>query len=382
MKGRGFGRAVRPELKKGVFEMEAAHQAFWLRSWIAEEIGLAPHCFGQSITFKDFAGRISYGLSKSPKYLEFFSTFSPLGSEFCIKQITPDHMTRDVFSFFPKNFALFITNRRMFWESQSGIECVTLAEIAECEAIREGETTPGLKITKADREIETLRFRNKFLRKNDQLRFIETLTKNVLDRAQASKEKSDVLALNAAAREYVETQKLTQYRTPSSSGNILVGILGGLFFFFTSMQAHMGIGGSLIIGVGALMFGSFAAEIFAKGRGLTESQKKSAGLLAETQLNARDKDGRTPLHLAALDGGLDVAEVLLAHRVEVNAADNLGETPLHYAAFKGHIELVRLLLANRANVNVKDRDGETATHLADEEGHTKIADLLRSHGGQ
>jgi ankyrin repeat protein len=49
-------------------------------------------------------------------------------------------------------------------------------------------------------------------------------------------------------------------------------------------------------------------------------------------LSKDDKYGLTPLHLAALRGHQEVAELLLARKAEVNAKDKLGLTPLHMAA--------------------------------------------------
>ena len=66
--------------------------------------------------------------------------------------------------------------------------------------------------------------------------------------------------------------------------------------------------------------------------------------------------------VAAINGHKDVAELLLANKAEVNAKDNNGVTPLHLAAFNGHKDVAELLLANKAEVNAKDNDGETPLH--------------------
>jgi len=60
-------------------------------------------------------------------------------------------------------------------------------------------------------------------------------------------------------------------------------------------------------------------------------------------VNAKNKDGITPLHLAAAFGEKDVAEKLLARKAEVNARDNDGGTPLHYAVAQGREDVARLL---------------------------------------
>ena len=52
---------------------------------------------------------------------------------------------------------------------------------------------------------------------------------------------------------------------------------------------------------------------------------------------------RTPLHLAAVNGNRDVAELLLASKADVNAKTNRGLTPLGLALDKDHQEVAELL---------------------------------------
>ncbi|WP_341815111.1 ankyrin repeat domain-containing protein [Wolbachia endosymbiont (group A) of Chalcis sispes] len=66
-------------------------------------------------------------------------------------------------------------------------------------------------------------------------------------------------------------------------------------------------------------------------------------------INAKDKNGNTSLHLAAMNGKIDVAKVLLKHNADVNAKNNEGKTALYYAAKYNHQELVELLLAHGAS---------------------------------
>ncbi len=61
--------------------------AFWHRTWMAGETGLAPHCFGKSTELDQFLKRIENLLSRYVVYREFFSDFSPLDDEYCIPTI-------------------------------------------------------------------------------------------------------------------------------------------------------------------------------------------------------------------------------------------------------------------------------------------------------
>src|SRR2546425_343290 len=91
---------------------------------------------------------------------------------------------------------------------------------------------------------------------------------------------------------------------------------------------------------------------------------------------SKDDHGNTPLHLAAVKGHKDIAELLLAKHADVNAKENHGNTPLHWAAVKGYKEMAELLLANKAKVNTKDNNGRTPLHWAAVKGYKDMAELL------
>lgn len=56
-------------------------------------------------------------------------------------------------------------------------------------------------------------------------------------------------------------------------------------------------------------------------------------------VNARDKNWQTPLHVAAANKALRCAEVIIPLLSSVNVSDRGGRTALHHAALNGHTEV-------------------------------------------
>jgi ankyrin repeat protein len=92
--------------------------------------------------------------------------------------------------------------------------------------------------------------------------------------------------------------------------------------------------------------------------------KKLVNSKGMTCLEAKDEDGCSPLHYAALSGHKETVEFLIDNNASVNTSDNGGYTPLHGAAMGGHREIIDLLISKGANLNAKSITGESVLDIA------------------
>ena len=97
----------------------------------------------------------------------------------------------------------------------------------------------------------------------------------------------------------------------------------------------------------------------------------------QVDINAKNHDGVTPLHMAALSNS-ESCTMFLKYEVDVNSATNYGYTPLQYAAKNGCYKACRLLSRiegtnfkgrtvyypnENLNFDLQNYYGETALHL-------------------
>ena len=70
-------------------------------------------------------------------------------------------------------------------------------------------------------------------------------------------------------------------------------------------------------------------------------------------------DCKTPLHLAAVNGHLDVVQYLVEQGANKEATDDCNKTPLFVAAKGGHLEVVQYLVEQGVNKDATDADTRT-----------------------
>ena len=92
-----------------------------------------------------------------------------------------------------------------------------------------------------------------------------------------------------------------------------------------------------------------------------------------------DGDGRTPLHLAAEQGHVDVVDALVGQGATVDQVDNKGWSPLHCAVSWNNIVVVESLIGHGASLFLENDNGDTPWIVAAKncrQGH-KVKKYLR-----
>ncbi len=108
------------------------------------------------------------------------------------------------------------------------------------------------------------------------------------------------------------------------------------------------------------------ADLLRKHDGKTKRELKAAGKPTEPVAEAAQPEpptAKTPLWKAAMFGEIEPAKQAIADGADVNAKGERGLTPLHFAVVaaldSGDNKVIELLIANGADVNAKDDRGLT-----------------------
>lgn len=88
----------------------------------------------------------------------------------------------------------------------------------------------------------------------------------------------------------------------------------------------------------------------------------------QLSISTKDKNGRTPLHIAAFEGQEQSSTLLIAWSENMNEVDNEGLTPLHLAVVAKSYRIIRHLLMRGASRQAKNNQGTSAFELAQRVG--------------
>ena len=115
-------------------------------------------------------------------------------------------------------------------------------------------------------------------------------------------------------------------------------------------------------------------------RSAVEKQHTEAAKLLLTNGCKVNNENNSPLHFAALNGNVEIVQMLLDRYAEIGAVNLDGATALHYAAQSMNMEIIEMLLSRGANVNAADINMITPVHLAVANNSKEITTLLLSRG--
>ncbi|MEM6687683.1 MAG: ankyrin repeat domain-containing protein [Bacteroidota bacterium] len=99
----------------------------------------------------------------------------------------------------------------------------------------------------------------------------------------------------------------------------------------------------------------------------------------QLDINVINKEGKTPLHLAARRATPEVLEFFITNGVSVNKLDENGNTALMYAAF-GSKESVEKIASKTNNINHQNDKGESALTMAIKRNSKDNFDFLIANG--
>lgn len=107
--------------------------------------------------------------------------------------------------------------------------------------------------------------------------------------------------------------------------------------------------------------------------------KVAAALIDTPQidLNVLNRQGESPLMMAALKGQVDLVEKMVQKGADVNKT---GWTPLHYAASTGQTKVIAALLLNHAYIDAESPNGTTPLMMASMYGTPEAVQLLLEEG--
>ena len=124
----------------------------------------------------------------------------------------------------------------------------------------------------------------------------------------------------------------------------------------------------------------FKIHIFVENSQETLLKEYLTKQLNVNEINFKNREGKTPLHIAAKNNYASIAKLLLTYGAHLNSVDNSKQTSLHIAVQNRSLEVVKLLIENNVNLNPIDQDNKTPLDYVNK--NSNIYRILKSIKGR
>ncbi|WP_341815970.1 ankyrin repeat domain-containing protein [Wolbachia endosymbiont (group B) of Idaea biselata] len=94
-------------------------------------------------------------------------------------------------------------------------------------------------------------------------------------------------------------------------------------------------------------------------------------------INAENIFGRKPIHVAAENNNTNIIEFFLSKGMSIDDVDRYGRTPLYCASWNGHLGVVKYLVEKGADINAQDKGGKTSLDAATDQKHDDVIEYLK-----
>lgn len=108
-----------------------------------------------------------------------------------------------------------------------------------------------------------------------------------------------------------------------------------------------------------------------------DGRKRSQSLKALKALNFRDRQGLSPLGLAASRGDLEAVKTLIAAKADTASATNDGMQPLHWAIIRCNMPVCLTLMQHKADVHALCHDGSETFSALGLAAHCGFSDMVK-----
>lgn len=121
---------------------------------------------------------------------------------------------------------------------------------------------------------------------------------------------------------------------------------------------------SVLILSGCHQMGARPSTLLHRAVANQDAAAVTASIANGADVNAKTKDGMTPLHVAAQYEHAKITKLLLRAGADAEARDKDNGTPLHVAAQYERVTAVTALLEHGADAGARDKDGKTPREYA------------------